>query len=91
MKQATRGLTSESADRVCSENEQRDSVRAAGISQSTDPIAAESIAISVLGDADTANFPYRRALVTAMEASILRQGARERDFIVSHPCFLFLF
>jgi hypothetical protein len=69
----------------------RDSALAAAISQSADPIAAESIVISVLGDADTANVPYRRALVTAMEASILRQGARERDFIVSHPWFLFLF
>ena len=65
--------------------------RVEAISQSADPIAVESIAICVLGDADTANFPYRRALLTAMEASIVRQGARERDFIVSHPWFLFLF
>ena len=78
------------------ENQQRyDSALAAAISQRADPIAAESIAISVVGDADTANFRYRRALLTrgltAMEASILRQGARQRDFIVSHPWFLFLF
>ena len=63
----------------------RSSVRA-------EPIAAESIAISVVGDADTRNFHYRRALLTrgltAMEASILRQGARQ---IVSHPWFPFLF
>ena len=44
----------------------------------------------MLGDADCEP-PYRRALLTAMEASILRQGARERDFMVSHPWFLFLF
>ena len=62
--------------------------RVEAISQSADPIAVESIAICVLGDADTANFPYRRALLTAMEASIVRQGARQ---IVSHPWFPFLF
>ena len=88
----TRGLTKESADQVRAENQQRyDSALVAAISQSADLIAAESIAISVLGDAETATFRYRRALLTPMEASILRQGARERDFIVSHPGFLFLF
>ena len=92
VKQGTRGLTSKSAGRVCAENQQRyRSALAAAISERADPIAAESIAISVVGDADTANFCYRRALLTAMEASILRQGARQRDFIVSLPWFLFLF
>lgn len=92
VKQGTRGLTSKSAGRVCAENQQRyRSALAAAISERADPIAAESIAISVVGDADTANFCYRRALLTAMEASILRQGARERDFIVSLPWFPFLF
>ena len=91
VKQGTRGVTSKSAGRVCAENQQRyRSALAAAISERADPIAAESIAIPVVGDADTANFRYRRAL-TAMEASILRQGARERDFIVSHPWFPFLF
>ena len=94
LKQATRGLTSGSADRVCAENQQHyDSALAAAALQRADP--AESFAISVVGDADTANFRYRRALLTrgltAMEASIRRQGARQRDFIVSHPWFLFLF
>ena len=92
LKQATRGLTSGSADRLCAENQQHhDSPLAAAAPQRADPIAADGIAISVVGDADTANFRYRRALLTAMEASILRQGARQRDFIVSHPWFLFLF
>ena len=92
LKQATRGLASESADRVRAENQHRyDSARAAAISQHADPIAAESIAISALGDANTANFHYRCALLTATEAGILRQGARERDFIVPHPWFPFLF
>ena len=90
LKQATRGLTSGSADRLCAENQQHhDSPLAAAAPQRADP--AESFAISVVGDADTANFCYRRALLTAMEASILRRGARQRDFIVSHPWFLFLF
>ena len=90
LKQATRGLTSGSADRLCAENQQHhDSPLAAAAPQRADP--AESFAISVVGDADTANFCYRRALLTAMESSILRQGARQRDFIVSHPWFLFLF
>lgn len=92
VKQGTRGVTSKSAGRVCAENQQRyRSALAAAISERADPIAAESIAISVVGDADSANFCYRRALLTAMEASILQQGARERDFIVSHPWFPFLF
>ena len=92
LKQATRGLTSGSADRVCAPRITNAMTRlAAAISERADPIAADGIAISVVGDADTANFRYRRALLTAMEASILRQGARERDFIVSHPGFLFLF
>ena len=87
LKQATRGLTSGSADRLCAENQQHhDSPLAAAAPQRADP--AESFAISVVGDADTANFCYRRALLTAMEASILRQGARQ---IVSHPWFPFLF
>ena len=86
----TRGLTSGSADRLCAENQQHhDSPLAAAAPQRADP--AESFAISVVGDADTANFCYRRALLTAMESSILRRGARQRDFIVSHPWFLFLF
>jgi len=90
LKQTTRGLTSRSADRVCAENQQHyDSALAAAAPQRADP--AESFAISVVGDADTANFCYRRALLTAMESSILRRGARQRDFIVSHPWFLFLF
>ena len=90
LKQATRGLTSGSADRLCAENQQHhDSPLAAAAPQRADP--AESFAISVVGDADTANFCYRRALLTAMESSILRRGARQRDFIVSHPWFLFLF
>ena len=90
LKQATRGLTSGSADRLCAENQQHhDSPLAAAAPQRADP--AESFAISVVGDADTANFRYRRALLTAMESSILRRGARQRDFIVSHPWFLFLF
>ena len=84
----TRGLTSESGDPACEENQQRyDSALAAAISERDDPIAAERIAISVLGDADTANFRYRRALLTAMEASILRQGARERA-VASASCVL---
>ena len=90
LKQATRGLTSGSADRLCAENQQHhESPLAAAAPQRADP--AESFAISVVGDADTANFCYRRALLTAMESSILRRGARQRDFIVSHPWFLFLF
>ena len=90
LKQGTRGLTSGSADRLCAENQQHhDSPLAAAAPQRADP--AESFAISVVGDADTANFCYRRALLTAMESSILRRGARQRDFIVSHPWFLFLF
>lgn len=92
VKQGTRGVTSKSAGRVCAENQQRyRSALAAAISERADPIAAESIAISVVGDADTANFCYRHALLTAMESSILRQGLRQRDFIVSLPWFLFLF
>ena len=92
LKQATRGLTSGSADRVCAPRITNAMTRlAAAISERADPIAADGIAISVVGDADTANFCYRRALLTAMESSILRRGARQRDFIVSHPWFLFLF
>ena len=87
LKQATRGLASGSADRVCAGKQRYDSALAAAISQRADPIAAESIAIAVVGDADTANFRYRRALLTAMEASILRQGARERA-VASASCVL---
>jgi len=55
LKQATRGLTSGSADRLCAENQQHhDSPLAAAAPQRADP--AESFAISVVGDADTANF-----------------------------------
>jgi hypothetical protein len=94
LKQATPALTSGSADRVCAEKQRYDSALVR-FRERADPIAAESIAVSVAGDADTANFRYRRALLTrgltAMEASILRQAARQRDFIVSHPWFLFLF
>jgi len=63
LKQATRGLTSGSADRVCAENQHHyDSALAAAAPQRADP--AESFAISVVGDADTANFCYRRALLS---------------------------
>ena len=86
LKQGTRGLTSGSADRVCAPRITNAMTRlAAAISERADP--AESFAISVVGDADTANFCYRRALLTAMESSILRQGARERA-VASASCVL---
>jgi hypothetical protein len=72
LKQATRGLASESADRVREEDQHRyESARSAAISQGADPDAAEGIAVSALGDADIANLRYRSTLLTATEVWVL--------------------
>lgn len=93
LKQATRGLTSGSADRVYAENQQHyDSALAAAAPQRSDP--AESFAISFVGDADTANFCYRRTAnrdgikySSAGRASLVsgcRLGLRFRQRIPGH-------
>ena len=75
LQQATRGLSQESAAQVRAEiQEHYESARDAAIENGAAPIEADRMALSALGDPGTANTQYRRVLLTASEARLLRQG-----------------
>lgn len=91
LERATRGLASESVDRVRMESRQRyESARSAAISRGCDSIAAANIGITALGDPDVANLRYGHALLTATEAHVLRASMQDGKFSNSHSWFRFL-
>jgi hypothetical protein len=82
--QATRRLSRDSAAQVRAEiKEHYESAREAATSRGATADDADQQAIAALGDARTANCQYRKVLLTAAEARILRQGNWEARAICS--------
>jgi hypothetical protein len=82
--QATRRLSRDSAAQVRAEIQAHyESAREAAMSHGATVDAADQQAIAALGDARTANCQYRKVLLTAAEARILRQGNWEARAICS--------
>jgi len=82
--QATRRLSRDSAAQVRAEIQQHyELAREAAMSHGATADDAEQQAIAALGDARTANCQYRKVLLTAAEARMLRQGNREARAICS--------
>ena len=75
LNQATRPLSRDSAAQVRAEIQQHyELAREAAMGHGATVDAADQQAIAALGDARTANCQYRKVLLTAAEARILRQG-----------------
>jgi hypothetical protein len=90
LKQATRHLSADSAAQVRAEiREHYDSAREAALAipggATTDEDEADRLAVAALGDAKTANCEYRKVLLTAAEARMLRQGNWEARALCSRP------
>jgi hypothetical protein len=84
LQQATRSLSKDSAAQVRSEiQEHYQSAREAAISGGASEDEASRVALAALGDAKTANKQYRRVLLTASEARLLREGNREARVVCS--------
>jgi len=78
LEQATRGLSEESAEQVRREiGDHYQSAREAALAAGAADEAAGQTAFGALGDAKTANRQYRRVLLTAYEARLLRDGSAE--------------
>jgi hypothetical protein len=81
---ATRRLSRDSAAQVRAEIlEHYESAREAAMSRGATADDADHQAIAALGDARTANCQYRKVLLTASEARLLRQGNWEARAICS--------
>jgi hypothetical protein len=92
LKQATWHLSAESATQVRTEIQDhfetaRDTAIAAGATSGE----ADLVALAALGDAKTANCQYRRVLLTAEEARLLRRGNHEAQFVCTHRWLKWLF
>jgi hypothetical protein len=84
LKQATRHLSMDSIAQVRSEiQEHYQSALEAAINGGASVKDEEQIAVAALGDAKLANREYRKVLLTAAEASMLRDGKREARFVFS--------
>ena len=89
LNQATSGLAIASAAQVRSEIQQHyESARDAAITVGKTQFEAEHIALTSLGAAKTANCQYRRVLLTAAEAKLLRQGNCEARVLSSNAVVL---
>jgi hypothetical protein len=77
LQEATHNLSEQSVAQVQTEiQEHYEAAREAAIESGASPDEASRIALSALGAAKTANTQYRRVLLTASEAKMLRQGSR---------------
>src|SRR6187455_2894613 len=86
LKQATRCLATDSVARVRAEMEDHyHSARESALANGAVPKAAEQAALAALGSARLANRAYRRVLLTAGEARMLRSMVGEGRFVCSHP------
>lgn len=84
LKQATRRLSRNSAAQVRAEiQEHYESAREAAMNGGATADHADQQAVVALGDARTANCQYRKVLLTATEARMLRQGNWEARAICS--------
>lgn len=83
---ATRRLSKESAAQVCVEiREHYESARDVALARGATAEQADSSALAALGDARSANCEYRRVLLTAEEARLLREGHWEARVVCSSP------
>lgn len=86
LRQATRHLSKDSAGKVRAEIlEHYESAREEAVSAGATPDEADRLVVTALGDAKTANRQYRRVLLTAGEARMLREGNWEAQAICSRP------
>jgi hypothetical protein len=86
LEQATRRLAKESVAQVRIEiQEHYESAREDAIARGAADDEANKIALTALGDARAANCQYRRVLLTAKEAKLLREGNWEARMICSRP------
>jgi hypothetical protein len=84
LQRATRHLSKDSAARVRSEiQDHYESEREAASSRGVAAEEAGRLAIAALGDPKTANCQYRKVLLTASEARLLRQGNWEARAVCS--------
>jgi len=84
LQQATRRLSKESAAQVRAEiQEHYESAREVAIAGGASPDEAGRTALSALGDPKIANAQYRRVLLTASEARVLREGNWEARVVCS--------
>jgi hypothetical protein len=78
LQEATRRLAKESAAQVRAEiADHYESSREASVAGGENPVVADRHALLSRGDPKAANRQYRRVLLTATEASILRMGSCE--------------
>ena len=85
LNQATRKLSRESAEQVRREiQEHYDSERDTALACGSTSEQADRQALAALGDPRSANFEYRRVLLTAAEAKILRGGNWEAKAFCAH-------
>jgi len=86
LREATRSLASESTAMVRREiQDHYEAAREAAIADGHSAEQADMIAVTSLGDAQTANRQYRQVLLTAAEAGMLRQGKMEARAVCSRP------
>jgi hypothetical protein len=84
--QATRGLSSDSANQVRSEiQEHYESALETAVRGGAGTEEAAGLAVKSLGDPKNANCEYRKVLLTAAEAKLLRSGNREARAFCSIP------
>jgi len=85
LKVATCGLAKDAAAEVRQEIEEHfESARESFLTKGAPAAEAEGLALAALGDARVANREYRRVLLTAEEAKVLRQGAREVKLVCAN-------
>ncbi len=86
LKEATRCLSKDSAAQVRTEiGEHFESARDAAAAAGARPEEADRAALSALGSATAANRQYRKILLTAAEAKVVRQGACEANLVGRRP------
>ena len=91
LKRATCRLSADSAARVRTEiQEHYEAAREAAMSGGTLEVEADRLAVASLGDAKTANRQYRKVLLTASEARLLREAKWERQIVCSRPLLKWL-
>jgi hypothetical protein len=86
LNQATRRLAKDSAEQVRTEiREHYESAREAAVCGGATAGEADHSALAALGDAKAANRQYRKVLLTATEARMLRNAKRESGAVCSSP------
>jgi hypothetical protein len=86
LERATRRLSRESTAQVRREIEEHyEAAREAAVSGGASGEEAERLAVMALGDAKVANCQYRKVLLTAGEAKLLRDGNWEARMVCSRP------